>query len=174
MTPDITFIGWHNSGKTTVLRAVVKELCRRGLRVGVTKSTKHTGIDLDSKRADTSLLMEAGAVSAELVTPDGPIFLCKDRQKIKKGTGNSSRGEVDIVLGEGFKHDASIPKIEVARKDLQMEGLLKDRLAGVVAIITDMDVTGVRVFRFSQTEQLCDFIQDLLKKDKTKCDNCVT
>lgn len=174
MIPDITFIGWHNSGKTTVLRAVIKELSRRGFRIGVIKSTKHTGINLDAERTDTSLLMAAGAVSAELVTPDGPVFLCKNRQKAKNGAEGTGQDGIDIVLGEGFKHDASILKIEVARKDLQGEGLLKDIAAGVIAMVTDMDVTGIKVFRFSQTEQLCDFIQGLLQKDKTKCDNCVT
>ena len=41
--PAIAFIGYQNSGKTTLVEKVIAELTRRGLRVG---SLKHHGTTL--------------------------------------------------------------------------------------------------------------------------------
>lgn len=161
MIPEITFIGWHNAGKTTVLCAVVKELCRRGLRVAVMKHTKHTELDTDSSGTDSWRLLEAGAEKVVVVTPEGPISL--------KGNGLASAGvegmtrqdRFDMVLGEGFKHEPAIPKIEVARRGVSDEGLLKDLVPGVIAMVTDMDVTGVKVFGFHETAALCDLVEQI-------------
>lgn len=162
MTPDITFIGWHNAGKTTVLCAVVKELCGRGRKIAVIKHTKHIGLDAGASGTDSALLLEAGAENVVVVTPEGRISLWRNGEALAGIEGTVSHGRFDMVLGEGFKHDPEIPKIEVARKGVSNEGLLKDMVPGVTAMVTDMDVTGIEVFGFHETAALCDLVERII------------
>ncbi|MGC9021785.1 MAG: molybdopterin-guanine dinucleotide biosynthesis protein B, partial [Dissulfurimicrobium sp.] len=137
MMPDITFIGWHNAGKTTILCAVIKELSRRGRKVAVVKHTKHTLLDMNASGTDSALLLKAGAKRVTVMTPKGMVHL--ERDTVDSGTGATMGGcEVfDVVLGEGFKYDPAIPKIEVARKGVSNEGALKGMVTGVIAVVTD-------------------------------------
>lgn len=48
--PAIAFIGYQNSGKTTLVEKVIAELTRRGLRVGSLKHHGHHGFDIDVPR----------------------------------------------------------------------------------------------------------------------------
>ncbi|MGE4560321.1 MAG: molybdopterin-guanine dinucleotide biosynthesis protein B, partial [Desulfobulbus sp.] len=61
MPPIVSFIGWHNSGKTTLCRQVVAHLKARGYLVAVIKSTKETGIAVDQPGTDTALYRKSGA-----------------------------------------------------------------------------------------------------------------
>ena len=51
--PAIAFIGYQNSGKTTLVEKVIAELTRRGLRVGSLKHHGHHGFDIDVPAKDT-------------------------------------------------------------------------------------------------------------------------
>ena len=63
--------------------------------------------------------------------------------------------DVDVVIGEGFKNERHIAKIEVT----QSEGeLLKDQVNGVVAVVTDGSLPEVTVFRPDQPEEIAEFI----------------
>lgn len=161
MTPEITFIGWHNVGKTTVLCAVIKELCKRGRKVTVIKHTKHKYLDIRSSGTDSWRLLKAGAEMVVIITPERHVSL-RQNGKISAGIEEDLQYKgFDIILGEGFKYDPSIPKIEVARKGISNEGLLKDLVTGVIAMVTDMDITGIKVFGFHETAALCDLIENI-------------
>ena len=41
MVPVVSFIGRHNSGKTTILEKVVSYFCAQGYRIGVIKHSSH-------------------------------------------------------------------------------------------------------------------------------------
>ncbi|MGQ9499825.1 MAG: molybdopterin-guanine dinucleotide biosynthesis protein B [Dissulfurimicrobium sp.] len=162
MIPEITFIGWHNAGKTTVLCAVVKELCRRGRKIVVMKHTKHKYLETNSSGTDSWRLLEAGAEKVVVVTPKSQISLWQNGKAAAGIEGTTLHGRFDMILGEGFKHDPAIPKIEVARKGVSNEGLLKDLVTGVIAMVTDMDVTGIEVFGFHETAALCDLVERII------------
>ena len=66
----LCFIGWHNSGKTTLVSRVIGLLKARGLRVAVIKSTKERGLAAEPAQADTALHRRAGADAVALVAPD--------------------------------------------------------------------------------------------------------
>src|SRR5665647_1729786 len=69
MPPVISFIGWHNSGKTTLTSQVVAQLKDRGYTVAVIKSTKETGIEIDQPQTDTAAYRKVGADSVALLAP---------------------------------------------------------------------------------------------------------
>lgn len=65
--PAIAFIGYQNSGKTTLVEKVIAELTRRGLRVGSLKHHGHHGFDIDVPAKDTWRHHQAGSKHVGLI-----------------------------------------------------------------------------------------------------------
>lgn len=103
----LAVVGTKNTGKTTLVTMIVKELVKRGHRVGTIKHTHH---DFDLEGKDTWKHREAGA---ELIVGSGEstFFIVNEQlplEKILKIIGNTR--ELDYVVIEGFKFSI-YPKI---------------------------------------------------------------
>jgi len=155
MIPIISFIGWHNTGKTTVVREVVSHLKKNGLRVGVIKSTHHHDIDFDRPGSDTDTYRSAGADAISLLAPDQLIIMTGNPDLKLVDLVARYFYDVDIVIGEGFKNERHIRKIEVARGNTD---LLRDQVNGVVAVMTDQPLSGEDIFRLDQHAEVAEFI----------------
>ena len=107
--PLAAVTGWKNSGKTTLLAALVVELGNRGLRVGTIKATHHD-VHPDPPGKDSRRHREAGAVETMLV---GPHRWVLTHEGPSDPLGAAARMEgVDLVLVEGLR-SATVPKVEV-------------------------------------------------------------
>ena len=158
MKPILSFIGWHNSGKTTLARKVVAELVRRGFRVGVVKSTKEQGLVFNSLDTDSGKYSATGA-AVLLAAPD-QIFLQQPMEKRSlKELANSYFSTMDIVVGEGFKDEPEIYKIEVFRGGERLAGTVD----GVVMVATDKEVDDERVVSLDAFEEIADFLESMVK-----------
>ena len=167
MVPVISFIGYHNSGKTTVATKVVKELRKKGYTVAVLKSTKHRKLIGDTPGKDSYRYREAGAGAVGIVSPD-EIVLFQDIDRDKLNLEFISFllfGDYDIVICEGFKR-ADVPKIEVTRRELNYP-LLFEQIEGVVAVVSDFPIKGVKNFSFEDTQGLTSFIEENFIKQKS-------
>jgi molybdopterin-guanine dinucleotide biosynthesis protein MobB len=110
----LAFVGSHNSGKTTLLTALIPRLVAAGLRVG---ALKHTGKDFedDTVGKDSQRLSAAGARVTAFVTPA--------RTSVRRfGAGEPVEAilerefpDCDVVLVEGFK-GSTLPMVEVRRR----------------------------------------------------------
>ena len=160
MPPVISFIGWHNSGKTTLASQVVARLKEKGYTVAVVKSTKDTGIEMDQPQTDTAAYRKAGADSVALVAPDQLIIRGKPPKIDLLGLTCRYFFDMDIVIAEGFKHAAHVPKIEVRRDEAAP--LLRDQVEGVVAVVTDQPLPEGLVFCLDQSREIADFIETRL------------
>jgi len=167
MKGAISFIGYHNSGKTTLLRRVAGLLKKKGYRIGVIKSTKHSVVELDTKDKDSSLFSSDALFPHAVVARDA-IILYLDRdthdplkilERILPGT--------DVLLLEGFKRAIGIPKIEVYRTGVSEDHLFP-KVEGVAAIVTDEDEPCFSPhFSFENIEQISGFIiNSLPRQDK--------
>ncbi len=167
MVPIITFIGWHDSGKTTLASQVVRHLKARGYTVAVIKSTKETGLLLDQAGTDTYAYRQAGADGVTLLAPDQMVMTTANPGKKLTMLAHRYFPEVDIVVGEGFKNARQVPKIEVHRGD---SPLLRDQVSGVIAIASDHPLPGDCLFRLDESSEIADFIEKrfLLKEKGTK------
>lgn len=164
----VSFIGRHNSGKTTMIRRVVAQLKKRGRKVAVIKSTKETNIYPDTPGTDTFELRAAGANAVALAAPDQLVASVNARQKGLKALAGFFFADMDIVIGEGFKHERDVPKIEVTRTTAP---LLRDEVQGVIAMVTDLRIDSLLpVFGTEQGEQLADFIdcKAIQKRDRDR------
>lgn len=157
MSSIVTFIGWHDSGKTTLVTQVVSELKRLGYRVAVIKSSNDTGIQFDTPGTDTFMHKEAGADSVMLVAPDQMVLQTQNSGLSLRTLAHRYFPDADIVIGEGFKTARKIPKIEVLRNRDQK---LRDEVHGVIAVATDLEgVAGDYVFRLNEAPEVALFIE---------------
>ena len=156
--PVFSFIGWHNSGKTTLARQVLTHLKGKGYIVGVIKSTKERGIVVDPPHADTALYKAAGADGVALLAPDQLIVQLQPTKVDLHALALQLFPGADLVLTEGFKHAVDVPKIEVRRDPASP--LLRDQVPGVVAVATDLSLTGGRCFKLHQIREIAEFIEE--------------
>jgi len=159
LIPVISFIGWHNSGKTTLIRKVVKELSKNGIKTGIIKGTKHEDINIDKKGSDSALYREDGIETVSLVTPK-EIYTIQDNTEQPLNYllfKLFSKSDVDLIIAEGFKHSPFIPKIEVARAAISKE-LIKSTTNNIKAVVSDFTADFEPNFSFEQTKEIASFI----------------
>jgi len=162
MPPIVTFIGWHDSGKTTLASQVVSHLKQLGYQVAVIKSTKDTNITFDTPGTDTHTHRTAGADSVMLVAPDQMVIMTDNRSESLTSLAHRHFPEVDIVIGEGFKNARHVSKIEVFRNS---EKLLRNNVSGVIAVASDQPVSGDHIFRLNEAEEIASFIEKRFLQD---------
>lgn len=107
-------VGWKNSGKTTLIVALLQEFRRRGLRVSTIKHAHHD-FDIDVPGKDSYRHRQAGA-SEVLVTSANRWALMHEHEPGDAPQLDqllSRLAPCDLVLIEGFKADRH-PKIETA------------------------------------------------------------
>ncbi len=158
MPKIISFIGWHNSGKTTIAGKVVSELVRRGRRVAVVKSTKEKALSCDKEGSDSSTFFQAGAavllagedfLSLQLAEPKSPLVELAAR----------FFSDMDFVIGEGFKQENGIAKIEVFTGEAPQ---LANEVEGVIAVVGEGSGGDWRKFSSEEYCEIADFIEDYL------------
>lgn len=132
----IHIIGRKNSGKTTLIVDLVRELAVRGLKVGTIKHTHHHH-ELDTPGKDSHRHRQAGAAMVGIMAPGlNAIFWPPDGNGVSRYEKMLAmyRG-CDIILVEGH---ASGPgtKVEVWREATQSEPIASQGVS-VVAIVSD-------------------------------------
>ena len=157
----VAFVAKSNTGKTTLLEQVIRELKNREYKVGAIKHDAHK-FDIDHPGKDSHRLTEAGA-DTMLITSQEKLALIK-----KHGASPPLEDliatyftDVDIVLTEGFKM-SSLPKIEVHRQErsptLLCRGEHHDPM--LVAIASDEALNlDVPVLDLNDIKGVTDFIE---------------
>jgi len=130
----VSVVAKSHTGKTTLLEALIPELKRRGLTIGVLKHHSHLS-SFDTPGKDTHRLAEAGA---DIVVGASPVqvatFSRTDGSHDLESVITSHLGDVDLVLTEGYKR-GPYPKIEVHRSARSPDLLCKPD--EILALVTD-------------------------------------
>jgi molybdopterin-guanine dinucleotide biosynthesis adapter protein len=171
MTAIVSFIGWHDSGKTSLATQVVSHLKAFGYRVAVIKSSNETGVLFDTPGTDTDKHRQAGADEILFVAPDKMVLQTKSSGLSLTTLAHRYFPDADIVIGEGFKGARRVSKIEVVRDPNQM---LRDEVHGVIAVATDLDIASDYVFRLDQAQEIAAFIRKRFLKDGEKAMDMVS
>ena len=112
----VAFVAKSNTGKTTLLEQVIRELKNRGYKVGAIKHDAHS-FDIDHPGKDSHRLTEAGADTMLITSPEKLALIKKhEASPPLEDLVVTYFSDVDIVLTEGFKM-SSLPKIEVHRQE---------------------------------------------------------
>jgi molybdopterin-guanine dinucleotide biosynthesis protein B len=134
--PIVSVVGLSGVGKTTALEKIVRELKRRGYRVGTVKHDTH-GFDVDTPGKDSWRHAQAGS---DAVVISGPAKLALIRQVERELSLDEIAGlmdDVDLVLTEGYKRGDK-PKIEITRRARGTELLCET--AELIGLMADYPV----------------------------------
>ncbi|MDA0785664.1 MAG: molybdopterin-guanine dinucleotide biosynthesis protein B [Proteobacteria bacterium] len=156
-------VGWHDSGKTTLVVQLVAELTARGYRVSTVKHAHHV-FDVDTPGKDSWKHRESGATEVMVGSSTRWALMHELRGDDEPSTRElvAKMSPVDLVLVEGFKNDDH-EKIEVYRQGLEDPPIaLRDPT--IVALADDGTTTDLpdRVQRLNAGDPaaVADFIEE--------------
>ena len=116
----VSVTGFKNSGKTSVVEALVRELSSRGRRVGTLKHTADD-IELDTPGKDTSRHRDAGSVATGILQENTTALFIDEKLSIHQAA--EKLGAIDYLVIEGFKTVDTHARIIVPREDGDIEKL---------------------------------------------------
>ncbi|KHF39330.1 molybdopterin-guanine dinucleotide biosynthesis protein B [Halalkalibacter okhensis] len=132
--PILQVVGYQNSGKTTLMEALIKRCSESGLQVATIKHHGHTSPQRnESKLKDSERHMEAGA-DMTAVEGGGSLQLHIKNQtwSLEKMVKLYETFSPDILLVEGFKKEP-YPKVVILRSEKDVDLL---RASNIVCAIT--------------------------------------
>jgi len=156
MPPIVSIVGKSESGKTTLLEKLIKELKSRGYRVATVKHAPQES-SFDEPGKDSWRHVRAGSEAAVISSSDKLVL-------IKPLGGEAGFEQIahllgedyDIILAEGFSQ-GDTPKIEVHRKQA---GPLLPKARKLIAIATDEPLdTKTRQFSLEDTKGIADLLE---------------
>ena len=108
MTPLLAIAAWSGTGKTTLLKRLIPELCVRGLRPGLIKHTHHD-MDVDKPGKDSYELRKAGAAQTIVASEQRWALMTETPETPELDltwlVSRMDASKLDLVLVEGFKHE---------------------------------------------------------------------
>ena len=159
--------GFKNSGKTTLVEGLVRELSSRGYCVSTVKHAHHS-FDIDHKGRDSFRHRKAGAREVAVVARErwALIHEAKDEEPPSLAEMLEMMSPCDIIIVEGYK-GGDQPKIEVRNLALNHPRLAGDE-PGIVAIAASGPVEGehVPVFGRDDYSKIADFIIEFMEIER--------
>lgn len=130
--PIVSLVGKSGVGKTTVLERLIREMKRRGYRVGTIKHDTH-GFEVDKPGKDSWRHAQAGSDAVAISGPHKMALIRTLDAEMSVEDVAQLMGDVDLVITEGYKRGDK-PKIEVTRQERGMELLCQpEELIGIMA-----------------------------------------
>jgi len=153
--------GWKNSGKTTLVEALVSELTRRGFTVATVKHAHHD-FDIDKEGTDSFRHRQAGAREVAIVSDRRWALMHELQGEAEPHLEDilARLSPADIVLVEGYKRD-SHKKIEARRAEAKSREPLAPADPNIIAIASDHAIEGetLPVFDIDDITGMADFIE---------------
>lgn len=160
MIPVIGFAGYSDSGKTTLIAALVRHFRLQGKRIGVIKHDGH-GHYKEAEGTDSSKYKEAGADAAVVVSPDSLTVYRRKPLTFDQVVAELQNEKLDLILVEGFKRERH-DQIAVYRNAEQ--GMIMQRLPKPpIAVIAPRELherqnAAMPAFEPEHVESIADFI----------------
>jgi molybdopterin-guanine dinucleotide biosynthesis adapter protein len=153
----IGFIGYSNTGKTTLIEKLVPLFTGRGLRVAAIKHAHH-GFDMDRPGKDSFRYREAGAQQVLIATAQRWALLTETSQPATLADLLAQLAPCDLVIVEGFRSEGVFPRIEV-RRATNTEPPMFPHDPNVIAIAADHPVeTRLPVLDLNDAAKIAAFV----------------
>lgn len=151
-----------NTGKTTLIEALIKVLKERNYCVGVLKHDAHK-FDIDKEGKDSYRFAKAGADNVVISSSDKLAMIQKLKEERDIEDILTLFKGVDIVLIEGYKNN-NYPKIEVHRKGIDTNLLYTNpnfNTLTFIAIASDESLkVNIPVLDLNNISRIADFIEN--------------
>jgi molybdopterin-guanine dinucleotide biosynthesis protein B len=157
MPPIVSIVGKSDSGKTTLLEALIKALGQRGYRIAVIKHAAEA-FETDTPNKDSWRFSQAGSEVSAISSKDRLAVTRRletdpDPQALLQYVG----ADCDLVLTEGFKQ-YPYPKIEVIRGEQGLDPV--SPAEQLLVIVTDKPVNAkVPQFDKGEVDKIADLIE---------------
>ena len=153
----VDIIGFKDTDKSRVVKALVTELTRRGHRVGTLKDTAED-IKLDKLGTETWRHAEAGAVASAILSDKRTAIFLKRMMSLQKAA--DILGEIDYIVLEGFKTLEVAPRIIASRTSEEVRKLS----LGIEILVVDIDgkiegAVEVPIIRLDDTVEMADIVE---------------
>ncbi|HCI6559887.1 TPA: molybdopterin-guanine dinucleotide biosynthesis protein B [Klebsiella pneumoniae] len=165
MIPLLAIAAWSGTGKTTLLKRLIPELCALGLRPGLIKHTHHD-MDVDKPGKDSYELRKAGAAQTIVASEQRWALMTETPEKpeldITWLVSRMDASKLDLV--EGFKHEP-VPKILLFRQNSghRVEELVIDE--HTIAVASDVSIaTSLPLLDLNDVPQIATFIVSWLER----------
>jgi molybdopterin-guanine dinucleotide biosynthesis protein B len=138
--PVISLVGKSGVGKTTAMERVIRELKRRGYRVGTVKHDAH-GFEVDKPGKDSWRHARAGSDAVAISGPRKMALIRQFEGEMPLDDIIPLMGDLDLVITEGYKRGDK-PKLEVTRMERGADLLCQaEELIGIMTdYVVDMPV----------------------------------
>lgn len=152
--------GVKNSGKTTLIEAILPLLAQKGIKTAVIKHDGHSYTP-DVPGTDSFRFFAAGALGTAIF--DGEKFTVTKKAAATEAQLAAQFPEADIVLLEGFK-DSPYPKLELVRSGNSDSPVCAGD--SCLAYVSDLPLaTAKPVFGQSDYESVAEFICSYIKEN---------
>ena len=154
----IAVSGVKDSGKTTFLTNLLRELTARGYSVAVIKHDGHE-FKPDVEGTDTWKFRKAGAYGTAIFSK-GQWMIIKEQEEIDEDQLAGLFPEADLILLEGFKY-STYPKFETVRKE-NSEKMVCDPDT-LLALVTDtsLKIENMPTLGLSDWKAAADIIESI-------------
>ncbi len=139
----IAVVGYKNSGKTTVVEALVKALINKGLKVATVKHISEEGFSIDKEGSDTWRHSNAGAKIVAAVAENETALIIKNGFKefsAKKFI--EPLNNFDVLIFEGFKNfldNEEVAKIICVRNEEEIKSF-NEKAKGKIITFCSFDL----------------------------------
>lgn len=161
MIPLLGIAAWSGTGKTTLLKKLIPALCARGVRPGLIKHTHHN-MDVDKPGKDSYELRKAGAAQTLVASQQRWALMTETPEEPELDltylVSRMDASKLDIVLVEGFKHEA-VAKILLFRQACghEVDELTIDE--HVIAVASDIPLSlDVPLLDINDIPQIATFV----------------
>ncbi|PKP60142.1 MAG: molybdopterin-guanine dinucleotide biosynthesis protein B [Candidatus Altiarchaeales archaeon HGW-Altiarchaeales-1] len=127
------FYGNSNSGKTTLIEKICKNLKKENLNVAVVKHIPHKNFSIDNKAKDTGKFKNSG-VDVVAFSPGETAFILGGMKFSDMISKLEYIGSYDVILVEGLKKQ-NIPKVRVGECKIENNTIMDYKIAGDLKII---------------------------------------
>ena len=160
-------VGWKNSGKTTLVENLVKNITDQGYQVSTIKHAHHS-FDIDHEGTDSFRHRKAGAKEVVLASRKRWALIHELVDEPEKDFDFlvNRIAPTDLILVEGFKGE-NHKKIEVFRSSIN-KPLLSEKDNNIIAIATDdknFNYAGKKILDLNDYNSISLFIRNLLKEN---------
>lgn len=159
----VGFIGYSNTGKTTLIEKLIPLFTAQGLRVSTVKNAHH-GFDMDRPGKDSFRYRQAGSQQVLIATSERWALLTE----VRGGPAPldaliAQLAPCDLVLVEGFKSEGHFPRIEV-RRTTNTEPPIFPRDSNVIAVAADHAIdAALPVLDLNDAAKIAEFIVEHLE-----------
>ena len=155
----IGIVGWKNSGKTRLIKELIKYFSSKKYKVATIKHAHHN-FEIDKVGTDSFVHRKSGA-SEVLISSSkrwAKINEISNRNELKLNDLLQKIENSEIVLVEGFKKE-NHKKIEVIRTSKTKKKPLYSSLKNVIALVSNEKLNiNIPIFKDSEYEKIANFI----------------